>query len=91
MATSKQQAALYKEGRLKLAIQAFKNGLFQSYRAPPYTYRRRVSYRMDPINRLTRYATKGNNRTANGRSFNFIAQEISLRRQDLGTKLYWPL
>jgi len=28
MATLKQQAALYKEGRLELAIQAFKNGLF---------------------------------------------------------------
>ena len=49
MPTSKQQEALYKEGRLSLAVQAYKRGDFQSYRAaakaydvPPNTLQRRA-------------------------------------------------
>ena len=52
MATSKQQAALYKEGRLELAIQAFKNSLFQSYRAAVKAYdvsQRTLKHRLNGI------------------------------------------
>ena len=38
MATPQQQAALHKEGRLELAIQAYKQGHFQSYRVAAKTY-----------------------------------------------------
>jgi hypothetical protein len=38
MSTSKQQAALYKEGRLDLAVQAYQRGDFQSYTAAVKAY-----------------------------------------------------
>ena len=38
MATPRRQAALYKEGRIKLAIQSYKQGLFRSYRAAAKAY-----------------------------------------------------
>ena len=38
MSTSKQQAALYKEGRLDPAVQAYKRGDFQSYTAAANAY-----------------------------------------------------
>ena len=38
MATPQQQAALHKEGRLELAIQAYKQGRFRGYRAAAITY-----------------------------------------------------
>ena len=38
MSTSIQQAALYKEGRLDLALQAYKRGEFQSCRAAAKAY-----------------------------------------------------
>ena len=38
MSTSNEQAALYQEGRLELAIQAYQRGDFQSYRAAAKAY-----------------------------------------------------
>ena len=38
MATPKRQIALYKEGRLELAVQAYKQGRFSSYTAAAKAY-----------------------------------------------------